>query len=776
MKKVELLAPVGSMEALVSAVQNGADAVYLSGKQFGARAYASNFDNDDLIEAINYAHLYNVNVYITVNTLIYDDEFEEVNNYIDFLYINNVDAVIVQDIGLLVYLRKKYPNLDIHASTQMSIHNNEGVEYLKSLGVNRVVLARECSINQIKDIKDNVDMDLEVFIHGALCLCYSGQCLMSSMIGGRSGNRGRCAQPCRKLYNMYDGAEKIVDNKYLLSPKDLNTIMLIPNLIKSGIDSFKIEGRMKKPEYVAVVVNAYRQAVDSFSETGKIDINEQQLNDIYQVFNREFTKGHLFEADYTHIMNIERGNNRGVLVGKIIGYKKGKVNVQLGKSISRLDGIRFETNKDDYGLTISKMFVSGEEREIANEGEILEIPYRTELDNGRVYRTSDYTLNEKIYECLKDKYNRKIRINGYVELRKGKVMQLYIIDDLGNSIKIFGDYVIERSNNQPTSSKRIKDQIIKTGNTPFIFDNIEVIMDDDLFIPIKEVNKVRREAIEKLICTRLNKYNRSKANNVDIENSINEVNTKKVSLYVEVQTKDQYEVAKKLGVKNIYVPEELYNGEYTLKYSRINHNLSRTVENSSLVSGYEFLNSVKKEDLISNWTLNIVNTYSIIHLLNEGVKRVTLSPEMNLDKYKLISRNLRMNTEINVYGYQEVMISKYCPKKVTTGCKVCNRNKIMYIEDEKGEKFPCFTDDRCMTHILNSKKLILFTELKQLIDLGYNNFRLTFTIESSEETERIIKAYKEYLYNNRNDLLNNVIKNEKENKRYTRGFYKKEIL
>ena len=292
MKKIELLAPAGNMECLKAAIMAGCDAVYLAGYMFGARNFANNFSDEEIIEAIKYSHLYGVKVYVTVNTLIYDDEVEIFIKYIDFLHRNDVDAIIIQDLGMLDLIKQTYPKLEIHASTQMHIHNLDGVNFLENMGVDRVVLARELDIETIRKIKKETNIEIEVFGHGALCISYSGQCLMSSLIGNRSGNRGTCTQCCRKSYDLYDNSgNKLNQNKYLLSTKDLNTLNNIDKFIDSGIDSFKIEGRMKSKEYVYYVVSLYKKAIDSYYDNKHVSINEDEEKTLKTIFNRQFTKG-----------------------------------------------------------------------------------------------------------------------------------------------------------------------------------------------------------------------------------------------------------------------------------------------------------------------------------------------------------------------------------------------------------------------------------------------------------------------------------------------------
>jgi putative protease len=321
LKYIELLAPAGSKEAFYAAVNNGADAVYLGGKIFNARQFANNFSNEDLKEIIAYAHFHGVKVYITVNTLIADTEIKDLLEYLVFLRNSGVDAIITQDLGVAKLVKEYIPDLELHASTQMTIHNSPGVQFLKEQGFKRVVLSRECSLEDIKNIHKEDKTELEVFIHGALCICYSGQCYMSSMIGGRSGNRGKCAQPCRLGYElMNDQGQKLTDEsfgKHLLSPKDLNTSEFLIELLEAGVTSLKIEGRMKRPEYVATVVRIYRQILDQYYAHEPISLTDENKRDLKQIFNRDFTSGYFIKNQGADLMSYKKPNNRGIFLGRV---------------------------------------------------------------------------------------------------------------------------------------------------------------------------------------------------------------------------------------------------------------------------------------------------------------------------------------------------------------------------------------------------------------------------------------------------------------------------
>ena len=401
MKKPELLAPAGDMDSLCAAVLAGCDAVYLGGYTFGARSYAGNFSNDEIIEAVRYCHLRKVKVYVTVNTLIHEDKFDMCISYIDFLHRNNVDAIIVQDLGLMDYVRKVYPNLEIHASTQMHIHNVEGVLFAQSLGLKRVVVARETDIQTIQEMKKKSSIQLEVFVHGALCVSYSGQCLMSSMIGGRSGNLGNCSQCCRMKYTFLSNGEKKGKNKYLLSTKDLNTLEYVGQLMEIGVDSLKIEGRMKRPEYVYMVTKLYRKAIDNYYLYQDTKITAEDMESLTLLFNRKFTKGFLFGEDVTQLTHSYRPNHMGITLGKVVESHKGMVSILLCYKLSIGDGIRILGNREDVGCTVTKILCNNKSVEEGHDGDIVRIRVNSDVEIGSVVlKTTDRKQLEEIQHFM----------------------------------------------------------------------------------------------------------------------------------------------------------------------------------------------------------------------------------------------------------------------------------------------------------------------------------------------------------------------------------------
>jgi len=498
---MELLSPAGNFDCLVAAIEAGCDAVYLGGKLFGARAFSNNFNDEELVEAINYAHLYGVKVYVTVNTLIYEREVDTFLNYVDFLYKNNVDALIIQDIGMMDLIRKTYPLLELHASTQMHIHNIEGVKLIEKLGLKRAVLARETSIDTIKYIKENTNIELEIFVQGALCISYSGQCLMSALIGNRSGNRGSCAGCCRQPYNLISGGKRVNKDEYIISTKDLCSLETIGDLIDIGVDSFKIEGRMKSPEYVYMVTKIYRKAIDSYLSCGKVNISDEDIKNLKKIFNREFTKGFLNNASNDEIINSYRPNHQGIKIGKVIKYKDNYITIKLFDDININDGIRI----GDIGFIVTNLFKDKKKIEHGNFGDTISIFYKGDVkENIDVLKTTDYLLNKNIDKEIKS-LNRKVLITGKVEAFKNRTLSLEISDGI-NNINVLGN-IVEKSINAPISFDKIKEQINKLGNTIYEFSDLEIVGDEDIFISIKELNELRRKAIELLNEKRLYKYN-----------------------------------------------------------------------------------------------------------------------------------------------------------------------------------------------------------------------------------------------------------------------------
>ena len=738
MKKVELLSPVGNKESLYQAVSNGADAVYLGGKKFGARGFADNFSNDELIDAIKYCHLYGVKIYVTVNTIIFDNEVEDFLNYIEFLYNQNVDAVIMQDLGMIKRVRELYPSLEIHASTQMHNHNNEGIKLLESLGIKRVVFARELSLEEINNI--NTNMEKEVFIHGALCVGYSGCCLFSAMTTSRSGNRGECVASCRLPYQLLKNNKKIdLKNKYLLSTKELNTINNIPKLIESGINSLKIEGRMKSPEYVGFITKLYRNAIDSYYSNKEFVLSNELFNKMKLLFNREFTKGYLFNDYGINLMNIKTPNHQGLEIGNIIEVNKNKIKIHLKEDLNQEDGIRFVI--ENKGMIVNKLY--NEKGLLVNtikKGNIAIIDNKVGI---KLEQPINKTIDKLLIDGLSKYEEKKIPIFVKVKANLNKNLEIEISD--GNNLVKQVGVEIQSSINRPTTYEDIKKQISKLGNTPFVIEKLEIYVDENVFISIKDLNEIRRTAILKLIDIRENKKIKNISNPLVLPNR--KIKKEKFNINALVRNKKQLEACLKNNIDNIYITDYSLYKEY--KRDNIYYVLPRVITNykdfnndNLLIRELGSINKYKdSNNLIGDYTLNINNVHSLELLNNLNLNRICVSPEINIDNIK----SNDFNSEIIVYGRIELMITKYCMLNMILNndnkkCGLCKENEYS-IKDEKGRIYPV-RHENCLTVIYDFKNIDLSSELYK-IRKKFNNIRLDFLDENYDEVDNIIKRYKE---------------------------------
>lgn len=710
MKKIELLAPAGNFNCLVAAIEAGCDAVYLAGENFGARAFAKNFTNLEIVEAINYAHLYGVKVYVTVNTLIYDDEVDAFLEYVEFLHKNNVDALIIQDLGMFDLVRKTYPNLELHGSTQMHIHNIDGVKMVESLGMKRVVLARETSIDKIIEIKKNTDIELEVFIHGALCISYSGECLMSSLIGGRSGNRGACAQSCRLKYDIVDSNEKKLNKlEYPLSTKDLNCLENIGELIDVGVSSLKIEGRMKSREYVYMVVKLYREAIDSYYELGKVIIDKRELLKLKKTFNREYTKGFIFND--TNIINGYRPNHMGVEIGTVVKYKDNYMWIKLNDKISIGSGLRVIGRHDDVGVLVNDFYINDKLVKEANSGDTVKMRVNTIVNEGdKVVITLDKRLEDEIDLNIRNE-KRKVEIRGVFCGYIGNSLSLEISDGV-NNVKVFGGEV-NLAINTPTSNNDIRDKLNKLGDTVYCFSNLKINVDNDVFIPLKEINKLRQEAIRLLNNKRLYKTSFMK-NKYDIE--VPDFKKEKLTNCL-ISNKCKFN-----NLDNHY--DDIYCEEMAantiLKLPRV---IDKYPDSNDIVMIGELGGFNKYKEVITDFSLNVTNSYTVAFLHSIGAKRITLSYELNDNQIKNLIDNYHKrygkhpNLELIVSGYEEVMVSKY-----SLNYEYNNNN--IYLRDRFGNKFKIRTKNGIM-YIYNYSKRQMNGNY---FDMGINSIRINMDI------------------------------------------------
>lgn len=712
-RDVEILAPAGSMECLRAAVAAGADAIYLGGTKFGARAYAQNLSEEDLVQAIEYVHIHGRKIYMTVNTLLKDRELNELYAYLLPYYKAGLDGVIVQDIGAVKFIGEYFPEMPVHASTQMTITNTLGADFLKRYGITRVVPARELSLKEIRDMKKQTGLEMECFVHGALCYCYSGQCLLSSMIGGRSGNRGQCAQPCRLPYQTE--GKKPAD---LMSLKDLCTIDILPELIDAGIDSFKIEGRMKQPEYVYTVVKMYRKYADQYLKLQK----EGKGKSSY----------HVSEADKRELLATYQRR----------GY---------------CEGYYYQHNgKDMVSLKRPK--------------------------NGR-----DGSAEEKPWQDIKVQE----KINGILTLSVGNRAKLTV--SCGDvTVECIGQEV-QAAQKQPLDPARIEKQMRKTGNTEFTFDNLEILVEGNVFLTMQALNELRREAIEELTEQIQMQYRREEAGcgmktatagfDSDADGVTETAGKKECCISASVQNKAQLDTAVNGKIRYIYLEEDVeferedgvqyflampyifrentikrYEKMYTEIEKKYDGILIRNWESYAWLKRHEY-----QKEIRSDYNLYIFNRKTKEELRRLGIARGTASVELN-------DRELaRIGIEEQVfiaYGYQPVMISAGCIQKTSASCD--GKGGVLSISDRYQKKFVVRRYCRdCYNVMYNSAPLFLADKAEEVHALAPAELRLDFTTESSGQVKEICHAY--------TLAFEKGCKTEPPMQDYTRGHFKRGV-
>lgn len=773
MRDVELLAPVGSFEALKAAVQNGANAVYLGGKDFGARASANNFDRDELKEAVKYAHIRGVQVFVTTNTLRKENEIEDFLEYAKFLYDIDVDAIILQDIGMARLIKRELPDFELHASTQMVAHSLEDVKYLESVGFDRVVLAREVTVEEIKYICDNCKADIEVFVHGALCVCYSGQCLMSSMIGNRSGNRGRCAQPCRQRYELidvYTGEVVNSNGDYLLSPRDLNAIEEIDKVIDAGVHSLKIEGRMKRPEYVATVIDGYRKTIDEYLATNKLNVSDETINDLYTIFNRKFTKGLLLGDVGKDMMNSQLPNNQGLYVGTVVDYNKKakRLKIKLANTLKKGDGINLG------GGTIGRIIKNGNIETIGYKGETIELDFVGEARKGQiVFKTSDSELMDRVQATFtQDKEFVKNIIDAKITIKLGQKPILTLKDRHSNEATIEGDKIVEEAMKVALSKEKVETQLRKLGNTPYELDLLEIELDDNVSLPISLLNQMRRDCIELLDKERVSIKNRKYKNKTIKYKPVQYNRNKQQEISVKVKNLEQLESALECGLDRIYYEDTntidkamrlamkydkkvIYSAPRIIRNKEYNHlaKANNAGVESVQVGNYGSIDYFKDKKLNIDYYLNAFNSETINYYKEIGADTLCISQELNINEIKETIKYTDINIESVVYGYTPLMITEYCPMGVIVrDCKKDKRvakckESIYALRNSKGDEFRVSQDIFCRSTIYNSNVTCMLDNLYELHEIGINVLRLDFTLEDKDTVKEVIEAYQEVLSN-----------------------------
>ncbi len=801
-KSIEILAPAGSYEGMRAAMNAGCDAVYIGGNSFGARAYANNLDENTLLGAIDEAHIRGKKLYLTVNTLLKEREHaRELYRFLEKLYRQGLDAVIVQDMGVLHFIHEYFPEIAIHASTQTTLTMAQGVNLLKPYGVTRMVTARELSLKEIRTIRENTDLEIETFVHGALCYCYSGQCLMSSMIGGRSGNRGRCAQPCRMSYQFYSGKKKLSSDqeKYLLSPKDINTLAYIPELVQAGIDSFKIEGRMKRPEYAAMVSRLYRSYVDLYLEHGKeyfdnhihSDSFHKDMQKLQDIYNRGgFSEGYAKAYHGKDMMSLYRPNHSGVCVGEVASVIGTQVRITLLEEINAQDILDIRHSEEDsYEFTVKDAHNKGEvlstnigrRPETAEKGrqqreKQKDKYYNPKIQVGdKVYRTK----NNQLLKELEEEYlsgNKRLGMKGELTAKLGERLKLTLsCGDI--SVNACGEQVQE-AKKQPMTREKLLAPIEKTGDTFYYFESLIVCMDEGTFVPVSWLNELRREAISLLMEAVVQTFRRSpgKEEPHPVPVRAGKAEEKKgLGLSVSVQKQEQFEAALLYDeVSAIYGDYEWLEKDLLLElarkaqeagkefylalphicrlsqYERLKKNILAIIDHRD-ITGFivknfeeiELLQSLKynekQKKLIANYNMYTYNAEAKTFFAELGITNYTAPVELNYQELKELGI---LDCDMIVYGYQPVMVSAQCLFDNTSGCRKRSQGNTGKLVDRLGKSFFVQAHcDSCYNIIYNSQALSLLKYSREITDLGPASIRLDFTLESREEAEQVISAF-----------------------------------
>lgn len=815
-KNVEILAPAGSMDALRAAVHAGADAVYMGGAKFGARAFADNPDTDGMLSAIDYAHLYGRRLYLTVNTLLKPEEMGDVlYHYLKPYYQAGLDAVIVQDMGVLEFISREFPGLSIHLSTQMSVVMAEGTKNFKDYPVTRLVPARELGLSELKRMRAETELEIETFVHGALCYCYSGQCLMSSMIGKRSGNRGRCAQPCRMEYHVYSSdkeADKIqgsdknlklsgrqnLTGSYLLSPKDICTLDMISELVEAGIDSFKIEGRMKKYQYAAGVVAAYRTEIDRYFELGAEKyaafhkdhpgVLQQAVSDLQDLYNRGgFSNGYYKMHNGQSMMSMARPNHSGVKVGSVVQVKKNRAVLNVTKQLNAQDLLELRSSTGEtYEFTLK------EEKQEGTQFETNFLPGFQIYPKDGVYRIRNNVLLTQLSEQY-FAHDLKIGIDGELTAKIGEKLKLKVVIPKGRvkEVIIFVEgEIVQRAQKQPVTEEKLRQQLEKTGDTPFFFRNLHIDCEDEIFIPVAKLNELRREALDKLLKTACEKHRRmfleyksgsiaacEKKHNASFATDPYKNNTPKSGEQISVSalTLEQVQavISSKRAARLYYdiaaMPQEdilLKTAESTVKAGAeffvrlpqicradtydwlVQHKELLFSPNISgyLLRNYEelylFANQWKSEcarrTLIADAMFYTMNQEAKIFLRKAGVSSFTAPYELSVAELEQLGL---FDMELIVYGRIPLMVSAQCVRNNTIGCRKKQKNatKEIFLIDRKKEKLPVLSCCQfCYSTIYSEKCLSLLEQEEKIRQLAPAFLRYDFTTETKEEVTSVL--------------------------------------
>lgn len=758
---MELLSPAGNREALVAAVNCGADAIYLGYTAFGARSYAGNFDDQQLREAVEYAHERGKKIYVTVNTLVKQCEVDDLCDVLELLCDCHVDAAIVQDLGVVRIAKERFPQLTLHASTQMTIHNAQGAALMKRMGLSRVVPARECSLAELKKMAD-VGVEIEAFAHGALCVGVSGQCLFSSMIGGRSGNRGRCAQPCRLPYQLEDGT-----SGYLLSTRDLMLIDRIPEMRDAGVYSYKLEGRMKRPEYVGVITRAYREALDAAQAHVPYHPSKETIKGLKQIFNRGgFTEGYAMEKSNAALMSWERPNHWGLPVGKIISLRGQLAQVKLTDDLHDGDGLQIR-GKAETDLTYSgKEIPRGQEATVR-------LNANGAKPGDAVYRLTDALQMKEIREYMAGE-RVMIPLSGVFRAVPGELPELKLWDADGHTVCVQGTSPVDAAQQRALTEEYAFRQLSKTGGTPYVMENLEV-HSEGAFMPASALNSLRRDALEAMRQARITPVIVSGAPTKDL------VQMPEQERILVVQSENLSDAAALLAAgadQYIWAPQN-YNTGFLEREIQAAESIKLAlaipafVQTEELREIHDFVirhadrfsavvinNPGQFElkwpvDCIGGQGLNVMNRECAAFFYALGAKRLTASCELSLKELKELIKP-DGNYELEVYGRTQLMLLSHCPRRTLAGderqdaaCQACAAQggvPAVYT-DRKGFKFEARRlrmQHGCVVRLYNSVTTDMAKSSKRIHELGCS-FRLNFTGEPLKRQLEIVSSYRSVL-------------------------------
>ncbi len=742
----ELLSPAGSPDALKAAVFDGCDAVYLGGKLFGARQYAANFSNEELKSAVVFAHHYGVKVYVTINTLAYDDDIPVIAEYLRFLSDIGADAILVQDVGILSLAREIVPDLPLHASTQMTIHNAVGVRFAAEHGVSRVVLSRELPFDDVKRIAEaakEVGVELEIFIHGAICYAYSGQCLFSSVIGGRSGNQGACAQPCRKPYALLaDGETLPTQGDYHLSPRDLCLYPYLEEICSLGVAAVKIEGRMKTPEYVGIVTDAYRRGLDTIAAGKEFVPQNETMEDLAFAFNRGFTKGYLFGDKWGTFINAKKPDNRGVYAGYVSGLdeSRGKVIVKIeGPVPDTGDGLVFKIAGRETGFALNK------EPYIFPEGDAYKIPAPADVVLGsELWITRRMKTERKAAAILAKPSVGRIPLDIVVSLDKSG--RLTVSSD---SVEVKTEMPMLEALNKPVSKESVETQMRKTGGTPFYVRNLTMKYDGTMFLPMSVITDLRRKFLDAAALAK--KPVRITRPYAEKGTAVPERTTPIVQVYTD--TVVGAKAAHSAGAGQVVYEgfEEIYDLPIIYKLPRIvlEHEVAGLLSKIPPSAAGVMVDWVGAAEVIKGVPkyggsgLNITNARSAV-TYGKNCRQVCLSPELSGKQIRTLMEHLSAyahppKTEVIVQGSLEVMISENCIPATVQGCR--SYNQSWALKDKTNRIFRVRTDSHCRSHILNSSETCLIKYVGKLVAAGVSVISIDARDRSPEYIRRMTAIY-----------------------------------